>query len=169
MLAIILLVLGVLSRFILHMPNFTPVVAIALFSGFYLKKKQAIILPLALFFVTDLFIGMHNMMFFTWGSIALIALVGNSIKDEKKVSTIFGSSLASAFLFFLVTNFGVWMSSGMYPHTSEGIITCYIMAIPFFRSTIVSTLVYSFALFGLFELIASRVRGTKLAPVLLSK
>ncbi|MFA5089092.1 MAG: DUF6580 family putative transport protein [Candidatus Omnitrophota bacterium] len=168
MLAIALLVTGIIARLIIHLPNFTPVVALALFGGVYLKKKHAILLPLALFFITDIFLGLHQLVLFTWGSIIMIAFLGIWLKAHKSPKVIFISSLFSAILFFVTTNFGVWLISGLYPHTVEGFINCYVLAIPFFRNTLLSTFVYCFAFFGFYEFIAYRVKGTKLARVLLT-
>jgi hypothetical protein len=167
MLTIILILLGIALRFIPHAPNFTPVVAIALFSGFYLKRKYAVLVPLLLMVITDLFLGFHEIIAFTWGSIVLITIFGIIQKKRKSVLTIVSSSLISATLFFLVTNFGVWLA-GWYTYTFEGLMKCYIMAIPFFRNMIFSTLLYSVALFGLYDLIANRVRDTRFASVLLT-
>ena len=166
MLAYSLIILGVLSRLIVHIPNFTPVIAIALFSGTYLKKKYAIIVPVALMAFTDLFLGFHNIMFFTWGSFALIAALGLRLKGKVNFRSVFAGSLISAILFFVVTNFGVWLVSGMYPKTLAGLANCFLMAVPFFRYTVLSTFVYSFVLFGGYELVAAKVKSIKFAQAL---
>ena len=166
MLAICLLVLGILSRLVIHSWNFTPVIALALFGGVYLKKKQAIILPLILFAVTDMVLGFHQVMFFTWGSVVLIAAMGLWVQKNKSFKTILGGGLASAVLFFVVANFGVWLVSGMYPLTMAGLAECFTLAIPFFRGTLLGTFVYGFVLFGVYEIIAVRIKSTKLSHVL---
>lgn len=167
MLAIGLFILGIISRLVLHIPNFTPVIALALFGGVYLRKGQAVLLPVLLMAVTDVFLGLHGTMFFTWGSVALIAVLGLWVRENKSFTAIAGSSLVSALFFFIVTNFGVWLVSGMYPHTFAGLTTCYVLAIPFFRNMLLSTVVYSLLFFGAYETIASRISGTKLAPIVL--
>lgn len=161
MLAILFLVIGVFSRLIVHAPNFTPVLALALFGGVYLKKEQAVWLPIALMVISDLFVGMHNMVALTWGSVLLISLLGYWQRERRSAGPILGMSLCSAVLFFVVTNFGAWIM--MYPKTFAGLTQCYVLAIPFFRSTLVSTLVYSGVLFGLYEVVAHRVKETKFA------
>jgi len=166
MLAILLLVLGIASRFIFHVPNFTPVIALALFGGVYLKRRQAILLPLALFAITDLFLGFHSVMAFTWGSVVLIALAGLWLRDHKKVSTTVTTSLASSVGFFLITNLGVWMVGGLYPLSFAGLVECFTLAIPFFRSTLLSTLAYTVVLFGVYELIAMKAKNTRFAKAL---
>ncbi|MBN2831355.1 MAG: hypothetical protein JXL82_03650 [Candidatus Omnitrophica bacterium] len=131
MLAISLILAGILLRFMPHSANFTPVAAIALFSGAYLKRKYAIIVPLVLMAVSDLFIGMHNVIIFTWGSFVLAAFLGTFLKKKKSFAGIAGMSLLSSFVFFTITNFGVW-AMGWYPQTLKGLINCYIMGDTFF-------------------------------------
>jgi len=167
MLAAGLLILGVISRLIIHLPNFTPVIALALFGGVYLKKQQAVILPVLMMIIADLFIGIDATFPFTWGSMAAIALMGLWVRRNKSFTTVAGSSLLSSVLFFLVSNFGVWLVQNMYPRTLAGLIECYVTAIPFFGSTLVSTVVYTAVLFAGYEWAAARLQKTRLAHVVL--
>ena len=166
MLALGLVVIGVFSRFIFHFENFTPVLAIALFAGAYLPKRQALIVPLSLFIIADAFIGFHSLIAFTWGSMALIAIIGMSLKGKKSWTKTAAGSLAGALTFFIITNFGVWALFDTYPKSLTGLIECYTMAIPFFRNTLISTFLYTFVLFGGYELLSVRLRGTRFASVL---
>ncbi|MEW5894661.1 MAG: DUF6580 family putative transport protein [Candidatus Omnitrophota bacterium] len=161
MLAVALLVLGILSRFFIHAPNYTPVIALALFGGMYLRKEESLWMPLALMAISDLVLGLHQVMVFTWGSVLLISLLGMWQKEKKGVLPLAAKSLAAPVLFFILTNFGCWLV--MYPLTFEGFIRCYVAAIPFFRNTLASTIIYSLVLFGAYELIALRVKGTRFA------
>ena len=167
MLAVSLILIGVLLRFAPHAPNFTPVAAIALFSATYLNKKSALIVPLILMVISDLFIGLHDVVIFTWGSFVLITLLGFCIKKHKSILVIVSMSFASSFLFYIISNFGVWLL-GWYPHNLKGLISCYIMAIPFLRNFTLATLSYAFIFFGIYELIAYAVKDTKLSKVLLN-
>lgn len=166
MLAIILIIVGIVSRLLPLAPNFTPVAAIALFSGVYLNKKQAFFVPLSLMIASDLIIGLHNTIIFTWGSFALITLVGFWLKKHKSILGTLSFSLVSSVLFYIITNFGVWLM-GWYPPTLAGLATSYIMALPFLRTFTLATLVYTTVLFGIYELTAHFLRDTKLAKVLL--
>ncbi len=169
MLALLLLASGILMRLIPHAPNFTPVAAISLFGGVYLNRKHAILLPLSLMIISDIFIGLHDTVLFTWGSFVLIAVIGLWVRHHKSFGTILASNLISAVLFFVITNFGSWLSNlHMYPHTFQGLVSCYTLAIPFFRNTLLSCLVYSAVLFGLYEFVAARVKETRFARVLLT-
>jgi len=149
-----------------HAANFTPVAAIALFSGVYLKRKYAILVPLLLMAVSDMFIGMHNVLLFTWGSFILSGFLGALIRKNRGAMPILGMSLLSSLVFFTVTNFGVW-AMGWYPQNLKGLIDCYIMGLPFLRDFTISTLLYSALFFTAYELIARQVKETKLAKVLL--
>jgi len=166
MLALSLIIIGILFRFIPHAANFTPVAAIALFAGVYLNKKQALVVPLILMVASDLFLGMHNVVIFTWGSFALVTLLGLWAKNHKTFLGIVSISVASSILFYVITNFGVW-AMGWYPQTAKGLLDCYILGLPFLRVFSVATLVYTVVFFGAYELIAAKVRNTKLAKVLL--
>ena len=166
MLALILVVTAVIFRFIPHIANFTPVLAIALFGGAYLNKKYALLLPLAIMMVTDLFLGVHNTILFTWGTILLISGIGMLLRQKRNPINVTLGAFSSAVMFFIITNFGVWIM-GWYPRTLEGLINCYTLAIPFFRTTMASTLVFSLVLFGAYEIVARRVKKTSLAKALL--
>jgi len=166
LLAFVILIVGVASRIFTHLPNFTPVVALALFGGAYLKKEQAVIVPLLLMIISDCVIGFHDTFLFTWGSVAAVALLGLHLRERKSAGSVLVYSLSSAVLFFIVTNFGAWPA--LYPHTAAGLLECYVAAIPFFRYTLISTLVYSIIFFGAYEGIAARVKETSLARIWLS-
>jgi len=154
MLGLIIISLGILSRLIVHTPNLTPVLSMAFLGGMYLKGRQAVLVPLSLMIISDAIIGFYPGMLFVWGSIILISVLGLWLKEKKNYATILGGSLLSAVLFFMITNFGAYLS--LYPHTLAGIEQCYILAIPFFRSTLISTVLYSLVFFAGFELISKR-------------
>jgi len=166
MLALALIFIGAFSRLIFHWPNFTPVISLCLFSGVYLPKKYAVIIPVSLMAVTDLILGWHDTIVFTWGSMLLIAGIGVLIKPSKSLNVLAMANIGSAVLFFLITNFGAWLS--LYPLTWEGLKTCYWLALPFFKATFLSTLIYGFIFFGLYESAARRIKKTRYAKVLLS-
>lgn len=155
----LLILSGVLIRvlsyhhYLPYIPNFAPIGALALFGGVYLKKKYALILPLSAMIISDLFIGFHNLIFFTWGSFVLIGIIGWIVKKRKNLLTVISGSLAGSILFYLVTNFAVWAFTPLYEKTGSGLIQCYIMAIPFFRNTVLGDLFYIGVFFGIFELV----------------
>ena len=162
-LAVALMTLGILSRFIVHVPNFTPVIAIALFSGVYIPKRYSIILPIIMLAVSDLFIGFHNTMLFTYGSVLLISCAVRWLRQHKNFKNTVAMGFISSLFFFMITNFGVWLVGGLYPQTMPGLVDCFILAIPFCRNELISTFLYSALLFYGYEVMAARLKSARLA------
>jgi hypothetical protein len=148
--AVLLIAFAALSRFVPHPANFTPIAAMALFGGVYFDKRYAFVIPMAAMLVSDYFLGFHNVLPYVYGSFVLTGLIGIWLKGHKSVGWIVGASLSSSVLFFVITNFGVWMTGG-YPQNSAGLVECYVAAIPFFRNTLLGDLLYVGVLFGLYE------------------
>lgn len=136
-------------------PNFTPIGALAIFSGAYFQdKKLAVIVPVSALLLSDLYIGFHSTMPFVYISFLMIVLMSSLINGGRKtVGTVLGSTLAGTALFYLVTNFGVWALTGMYEMTFSGLLTSYIAGIPFIRYSLMGDLFYVGVLFGVFELV----------------
>ena len=131
-----LIFFAILSRFLPHPPNFTPITAIALLSSKGFTNRWVVFLiPIVSLFISDLFIGLHATIPFVYISFILITLLGIYVK---KINI--GSVLLSSTLFFLISNFGVWLL--YYPINVEGIIQCYTLALPFFFNTVLGDLVY---------------------------
>lgn len=150
LLAVLLIVFAALSRFIPHPPNLAPIAAMALFGGVYFDRRYAFLIPMAAMLISDYFIGFHNVFPFVYGSFILIGFIGIWLRKHKSLGWIVGGSLASSILFFVITNFGVWLSGG-YPQNVAGLVECYVAAIPFFRNTLFGDLLYVGILFGLYE------------------
>ena len=136
------------TRFIPHPPNFTSLIAISFFIPAQFGRKYLLAVLIS-FFITDLFIGIHNTLIFTYGSVLFIGILSKYL--NKNISYRFLGTLISAVIFFVVSNFGVWLIGGLYSHSIEGLMQCYIMAIPFFAQTLVSTIIY----ISLFEILYS--------------
>ena len=143
-----LMVLGVVARLVPHPPNATPLMAIALFGGTYLAKRWAILLPLAIVAISDVLIGWHNTVLFTWGAFILTGMIAWWIRLHPSAVRVLGGALAGSVLFFLLSNFGVWVAGDLYPRTAVGLWECYVAAIPFFRNSLAGDLLYTAALFG---------------------
>tara|TARA_Y100000996_G_scaffold313148_1_gene249376 strand:- start:1066 stop:1563 length:498 start_codon:yes stop_codon:yes gene_type:complete len=127
------------SRFIPHPPNFTSLIALSFYIPAFLGRKYIFTMMLC-FFITDLIIGLHSTLLFTWGSVLIIGFIANFF--NKNIASRLTGTLISAVIFFIITNFGVWLS-GLYQYNFNGILKCYYMAIPFFKNTIISTLLFS--------------------------
>ncbi|OGZ18943.1 MAG: hypothetical protein A2175_02275 [Candidatus Nealsonbacteria bacterium RBG_13_42_11] len=158
--ASLLILTGVILRLLPHPPNFTPILAIALFGGVYLSRKIAFILPLAAMVISDVFIGYYEvkLMIAVYGSFLLCVILGFWLKKNKRWQTIFESSVLSALIFFLLTNFAVWAFTPWYAKTFSGIIQCYLMALPFFKNTLLGNLFYVTIFFGAYEIIEVWIR-----------
>ena len=128
-----------ISRFIPHPPNFTSLIALSFYvpAIFGIRFIPVLILSFA---ITDLIIGYHSGTHWTWGSVFLIGLM--SLFLNKNFTFRMLGSFLGACIFFIVTNFGVWLS-GMYDFSLSGLYECYVMAIPFFTYSIISTLLFS--------------------------
>lgn len=150
-----ILTLGVLARFLPHMPNFVPITAIALFAGCYLSKRWGILIPLIAMIVSDYFIGFSDVSLYVYGGLIFAFFAGNLIRNHLSTRNVVFGTLASSIAFFVVTNFGVWQQ-GWYPHTLQGLITCYTLAIPFFRNSLLGDIVYVGAMFGVYEFVKGR-------------
>lgn len=150
---IFFLIFGLLARFLPHPINFAPIAAIALFSARYLPKKYAFVLPLSIMFISDLFLGFYGpTMFFVYGSFILSGIIGLITRCQKTASFIPITSLSSSLVFFLVSNFGVWLTTTMYAKNLVGLQSCFIAALPFFRNTLAGDLFYTGLFIGGYEI-----------------
>lgn len=148
-LAVALVIFGVSMRLLPHPANLAPVGAIALFGGALLPKKLGWWLPLAVMILSDLYLGFYHGIVFTWLAFLLVGLYGMTLRARSNWFRVPVGALGSAVIFFIVSNFGVWMQGQLYPHTWAGLVQCYEMALPFFRNTFAGDFLYSWLLFGL--------------------
>jgi hypothetical protein len=142
-------------RLLPHPPNVTPIAAIALFGGaHFASKRAALAVPLLAMWLSDLVLGfgVHRVMPFVYASFALIVVLGRLIRDRRSALAVGAAALTGSVLFFVITNVGVWLVGDLYPRTVEGLVACYVAAIPFFRNTLAGDLLYAGALFGGFAL-----------------
>jgi hypothetical protein len=158
--AIVIILIGASLRLVPHPPNFAPIAAIALFGGVYLSKKTAMALPLTAMLLSDIFLGFYEvkLMAFVYGSFLLCVVSGFWIKSHKKWQTILGGAFFCSLIFFVLTNFAVWVFTPWYAKTFDGLVQCYLMALPFFKNTLSGDLFYAFVFFGSYELITLWVK-----------
>ncbi len=148
-------------RLMPHPPNVTPIAAMALFGGaHFARKRTALLLPLAAMYLSDLVLGFlvydfgwfHAFMPFVYASFVLTVCLGFLVRHRLTVLTVGAAALVGSVLFFIVSNFGVWLISSLYPKTLTGLAGCYVAAIPFFRNMLAGNAVYTLILFGGFAL-----------------
>ncbi len=150
-------------RLVPHPPNFTPIGAMALFSGAYLGRRAvAFAAPLGALLVSDLVLGFYHGQVTVYLSVALIVIIGMVALSRVSPIRVGAAALLSSILFFVITNFGMWLFSGFYARTLAGLEACYVAAIPFFQNTVAGDLFYATLLFGGFrvaELLLPKLRA----------
>ena len=152
-----------LTRLMPHPWNFSPMLAVGVFSGFYFRQFYlSLFVVIFSMFIGDLFLGFHSLMFFTYVALAIAVLIGLRIKHFKFTEILY-SGLASSVCFFIITNFGAWLMHGeLYVKNFSGLMQSYVMAIPFFHNTLISTLLYLFLFKILFEFIVNKKKILKI-------
>ena len=146
-----LILVLVFARLIPHPPNFTPIIAVAIMSGYFFRN---IYLSFAILLISmllaDAFIGFYSNMLFVYLSLFLIAFVFFKISKKINFKNLFIYGFVGSVIFFIISNFGVWAlgSPGVYDIAYEknlnGLVECYILAIPFFGNTFLSTLIFAY-------------------------
>ena len=139
------------ARLIPHPPNFTPIIAVALVSGYFFKNiNLSLLILLVAMLLSDLFIGFYENMIFVYASLLLITFVFHKISKKINYKNLFIYCFAGSLIFFIFSNFGVWAlgSPGVldvaYERNISGLVECYILAIPFFGNTFLSTLIFAY-------------------------
>src|SRR5216684_2023635 len=149
LLALALILMAAALRIAPHPWNFTPIGAMALFSGAVLKDRRlAFFFPLLALFAGDLFIGFHKLMFVVYASFLINVAIGLWLRDRRTIARISLATLLGAIQFFLVTNFAVWQFLSGFPRTASGLLACYSAGIPFFWNTLAGDAFYAALLFG---------------------
>jgi len=171
-LALSLISVGAVARLIPHLPNFTPVGALGLYSGARLRSWQAYLIPLAVLAITDPILGLifgfrafTVLTPFVYLSFLVNVWIGRHLRETTRAWRIGGAAVVGSVQFFLITNFAVWATGSWYPHTLAGLGTCYLLAIPFFGWTLAGDLAYAAVLFGLHALLSRTYFHEELVPV----
>jgi len=161
-------------NFLPHAWHFTPLAASLLFFGARGSRRQ-IWVPLALLMATDVILTLFFWKYpFTWDTLviwawyAAILWLGTGLREKSGMWRVVVAAAASSVSFFVVSNLAVWASSSMYPKTLAGLVTCFELAVPFFRNTAVSDMLFSLAFFAVPALqaaLAERKVGNRTATV----
>jgi hypothetical protein len=172
-----LILAAALTRLLPHPPNFAPITALAVFGAVrYADRRAALVAPLVALFVSDLALevlhgyglaerrGLYHGMWVVYGTTALVALIGRVARGTRRPVAIGATTLAGSCVFFLVTNFAVWAGGAVYPRTAEGLVACYVAALPFFRNAVLGDATYAAALFGAWALAEARFPALRPAP-----
>ena len=158
-----LIIILAFARLIPHPPNFTPIIAVAIISGYFFKNfNLSVLILLAAMLISDLFIGFYENVFFVYASLLLITFIFHKISKKINFKNLFIFGFAGSLIFFIISNFGVWIlgSPGVdnlpYDKNLNGLIECYILAIPFFGNTFLSTLIFSYPAIFIYRSLAAR-------------
>lgn len=169
--AIGFVIIAALARILPHPVNFTPLGAMALFGAASISRKWiAVLLPLAAFWISDLFLNnvVYSMYYegFVWftpgyiwmySGMILTSIIGLGILKKVNVRRVVGASLSSSVIFFLLSNFGVWLGSTLYPQTLSGLVACYVAGLAFLQNSLAGDLFFSAALFGGYAYLLNRI------------
>ena len=152
-LAAVMIILAAVVRILPHPWNFTPIGAMALFSGaMFRDRRVAFLFPLVALFAGDLFVGLHRLIPVVYASFLVSVLIGTLLAYHRDVLRIGGAVFLGALQFFLVTNFAIWQVFDTYPHTPAGLVACYIAGLPLFGNTLAGDAFYATLFFGIFAL-----------------
>lgn len=151
LLVLVIILIAAALRIAPHPWNFTPIGAMALFSGALVRDRRlAFAFPLLALFAGDLFVGFYKsgLLLMVYASFLLSVLIGRWLQNRRTAARITLATLLGAIQFFLVTNFAVWQFLGTYPHTASGLLSCYVAGIPFFWNTLAGDALYALVFFG---------------------
>lgn len=169
----ILIIVAALSRILPHSYNFTPIGAMALLGGaYYGNKILAFAVPLITLYISDFFINnfifrsffpdkeglifFSDFMIYTYLGTALMVLLGKVLLKKVNFQRLLGGAIGASMIFFLISNFGVWLGSVVYPKSLMGLILCYEAGLPFLSSSLLGNLVFTFVLFTAYEVIVNK-------------
>ncbi len=147
--AIGLIAVGIVTRYLLRdIPNVETITAVTIVAGSLLGGVWGMIVGVATVAGSDMFIGNTSILYYTWsawamvGAVSLMTRLFSTTRTSRRVLAMTGVGLVSNLVFFAWTNFGVWHIGGLYPHTGAGLLESYIMALPFLRNQLLSTVVF---------------------------
>jgi len=157
-----IVVLGACARLLPHPWNFTPVMAIGLFAGSHARKTSTgILATLFALALSDAVMGFDSSFWYVYPAMLIPVLLGRLIRDRSGVGAIVATALASSASFFLITNFMVWATQALYPHTIEGLTASYVAGIPFYQNQLLSDAFYTLAMFGGYAVLSRFVQPAR--------
>ncbi|MDX2112268.1 MAG: DUF6580 family putative transport protein [Alphaproteobacteria bacterium] len=162
----LIVLVAAFSRLLPHPDNVTPIAALALFAGVYLEKKWlAFALPLLSMLLSDAILGFHSSMWGVYLGFALITCLGFLLKEKARILTVAAAATLGSVVFFITSNFAVWLSAGLYPLTTQGLAQCFVAAIPFYQNTLLGDLFYTGLLFAGFAQAEQRFAWLRSSPL----
>ncbi|MBL4762078.1 MAG: hypothetical protein JKY93_05185 [Gammaproteobacteria bacterium] len=161
---ITIILLAAAFRLMQLVPNVSPIAATALFAGAYFADKRlAFVVPLIAMLLSDLVLGLHTSMLYVYTGMAITVLIGMKLTTTPTAKATLIGALSASVIFFLLTNFGAWVSHDMYAADMSGLIAAYTAGIPFYRNSLLGDLLFVALLFGGFELLKQRFNTLRLS------
>lgn len=162
LIAVLFLVFAVTLRFVPHPANFAPIGALGIFAGCYLRGWGLWLIPVGAMVISDWLgqvlqvpgLGLYSpiSLAFVYGGFALAGIIGYFLRNRVGPFTVLTAAVVNAAVFFVVSNFGVWLSDIVgYEKTLSGLANCYYQAIPFFRVSLAADIFYSALFFGAYQ------------------
>ena len=158
-----LIIILAFARLIPHPPNFTPIIAVAIISGYFFKNFNLSVLTLLVaMLISDLFIGFYENIIYVYASLLLITFIFHKISNKINFKNLFIYGFAGSLIFFIISNFGVWalgspgVSDIVYEKSLNGLIQCYVLAIPFFGNTFLSTIIFAYPAIFIYRSLTAR-------------
>jgi hypothetical protein len=165
--AALLISLGFAGRLLDHTPNFTPMAAIALFAGFWFHRWfTAALVALSILIASNLILGFYEpgTQLTVYAALLLPIALRGILRKRLTIPRLAGCALGSSVIFFITTNFAVWLFNGWYARTFDGLVSCYAAALPFFRYTAAGDLIYTAAIFGAYAAVIAIARQLRAEP-----
>ena len=155
-----------LTRLLPHPPNFNAVGAIALFGGAtFSDRRAALLVPIAALLLSDLVLGIHRLMPLVYALFGLTVVIGFLLRSRRGALPVASAAIAAATIFYLVTNAAVWSAGHLYPATLEGLVACYVAALPFYGNGVAGNVFFCGLLFGGWALLERGVPSLRASGV----
>lgn len=169
----LLVTIGAASRIVIEIPNFSAVAACALFAGWFFRRNALLALgtPILAMLISDFVLGFHHPLVMAGVyasmivSVAFGAFVARRHDNNTRFVAIPAAALIGAVQFFIVSNFMVWAAGSLYSVDAPGLVRCYTMAVPFFKYTLASDLVFTGALFGSYAAFTAMLPAAAKNPI----
>jgi hypothetical protein len=154
-----IVILAACARLLPHPWNFTPLIAIGLFAGNQARSAYTgILATVCALALSDAVLGFDSSFWYVYGALLIPVALGRLARNRSGVGALIAAALGSSLSFYLITNFMVWASGRLYPHTAMGLMACYSAGIPFYRNQLMGDAFYTVALFGGYAVLSRLVR-----------
>lgn len=158
--ALLLIVVGTLTRLLPHPPNMTAVMGVTVFAAYAIRNPVlGALVPIAAMVLADFVLGWHGAMLWTYAAMLFAFVASRVVLARLSLGRIAGAALLASAIFFVVSNLGVF-AGGYYGYGWDGLVACFVAAIPFWQNSLIGDLVSTAVIFAAF-LLAGRYVGPR--------